>query len=169
MNFWTSVKPLQVGADRLEQPGKTAFSTIETSSLQKTCNRKLVVNFLHFPSITHRSKSDRQRRSYDCWNAGYTWKNLEYRFWFGLMTISQNSTDGVWYRIRKNTQYENDREFWDLFKKHKYTPILPTVQELWSLQVGVVTRNFWFLDRSAVCINLNFNPISKGNLEEHQI
>jgi hypothetical protein len=43
----------------------------------------------------------------------------------------------TWFlRIRRNAQYESDREFWDLSKKNKYTPIRPTVQELWSLKVG---------------------------------
>jgi hypothetical protein len=46
------------------------------------------------------------------------------------MTISQNSTDWDWYRIRKNAQYGNDREFEDLSRKNKYTLIRPTVQEL---------------------------------------
>jgi hypothetical protein len=46
------------------------------------------------------------------------------------MMIPQNSADRVRYIIRKNAQYENDREFWDLSIKNKYTLILPTVQEL---------------------------------------
>jgi hypothetical protein len=40
--------------------------------------------------------------------------------------------------MRKNTQYESDREFLYLSRKHKYILIRPTVQELWSLQVGVL-------------------------------
>jgi hypothetical protein len=54
---------------------------------------------------------------------------------FSATTISQNSADWDWYRIRKNAQYGSDREFWDLSRKHKYTLIWPTVQELWSLKV----------------------------------
>jgi hypothetical protein len=50
--------------------------------------------------------------------------------------ISQNSANGVWYKIRKNAQYESDREFWDLSRKQKYAPIQPTAQELWSLKFG---------------------------------
>jgi hypothetical protein len=46
------------------------------------------------------------------------------------MTISQNSTDWDWYRIRKNAKYGNDREFEELSRKNKYTLIRPTVQEL---------------------------------------
>jgi hypothetical protein len=50
--------------------------------------------------------------------------------------ISQNSADWERYRIRESAQYEIDREFRDLSRKHKYTLIQPTVQELWSLKVG---------------------------------
>jgi hypothetical protein len=46
---------------------------------------------------------------------------------FLLMTISQNSADWDWYRIKKSAQYESDREFWALSIKHKYTPIRPTM------------------------------------------
>jgi hypothetical protein len=53
---------------------------------------------------------------------------------FSATTISQNSADWDWYRIRKNTQYRSDREFWDISRKHKYTLIRPTVQELRSLK-----------------------------------
>jgi hypothetical protein len=149
-----------------EPPGKTAILTTEVLSSQKTCNTKLIVNFLHFPFVTHMLKSNKQGRSYDHWNTTHKWKNLGYKFWFGLTMISQNSADWIRCRIRRNVQYKSDRKFWDLSRKHKDTLIWPTVQELWSLQVGSVTRNFWFLDRSAVCTNLNFKPISKGNLEE---
>jgi hypothetical protein len=55
---------------------------------------------------------------------------------FSATTISQNSADWDWYRIKKNAQFGSDGEFWDLSRKHKYTLIRPTVQELWSLKVG---------------------------------
>jgi hypothetical protein len=48
--------------------GKTAFSTIEASLFQKTCNIKLIANFLRFSAIIHMSKSKKRRRSYECWN-----------------------------------------------------------------------------------------------------
>jgi hypothetical protein len=136
MNFWTSVKLLQVCADRLEQYGETAVSATETSSFQKTCNRKLLANFLRFSFITCMSKSDKQWRSYECWNTVHRWKNLEYNIWFGLTMISQNSADWIRCRIRKSPQCESDREFGDVSRKHKYALIWPTVQELWSLKVG---------------------------------
>jgi hypothetical protein len=63
---------------------------------------------------------------------------------FKLTTISQNSADWKWCRIRKNVQYESDREFWDTYRKHKYVPIRLTVQELSSLKVGGATgTQFW--------------------------
>jgi hypothetical protein len=52
------------------------------------------------------------------------------------MTISQNSADRDWYRIRESPQYERDREFLDLSIKYKYTLIRSTVQELWLLKFG---------------------------------
>jgi hypothetical protein len=68
------------------------LSLVQVQS-QKTCTTKLVVNFLNFAVITHTLKSDKQRRCYDRWNTMHKWKNLDYRFWFGLMTISQNPAD----------------------------------------------------------------------------
>jgi hypothetical protein len=47
-------------ADRLEQPGKTAFLTTEISSFQTTCSSKLIANFLHFPVVTHMPESDKR-------------------------------------------------------------------------------------------------------------
>jgi hypothetical protein len=54
-----------------EPPGKTVFLSTEALSSQKTCNTKLIVNFLHFPVITCMLKSDKQGRSYDRWNTAY--------------------------------------------------------------------------------------------------
>jgi hypothetical protein len=93
-------------------------------------------------------KSDKQRIRYARWNTVHKWKNLDYRFWFGLTTISQNLADWIWCRIRRNEQYESDRKFWDLCRKCKYTLIRPAVQELWSLQFGVLLEISCFLDRS---------------------
>jgi hypothetical protein len=70
---------------------------------QKTSNTKIKDNFLQFPIITHTLKSGKQGRSYDRSNTAHKWKNLEYNFWFGLTTISQDSADRQWYRIRRNT------------------------------------------------------------------
>jgi hypothetical protein len=70
---------LKVSADRLEPPGKTVFLTTEALSSQKTCNIKLILNFLNLPVITHMLKSDKQGRSYDRWNKMQKWRNLEYR------------------------------------------------------------------------------------------
>jgi hypothetical protein len=50
--------------------------------------------------------------------------------------IPQNSADWIRYRIRRNVQCKNDREFLDLFRKHKYTLIQSMVQELQSLEIG---------------------------------
>jgi hypothetical protein len=96
---------------------------------------KLLVNFLKFPIITHTLKSNKQRRSYNRWNTVHKWKNLEYRFWFGLTMISQNSADWIRCRIMRNVQCKSDREIWYLSIKHKCALIRPTVQELQSLQV----------------------------------
>jgi hypothetical protein len=52
------------------------------------------------------------------------------------MTNSQNSADSLWCRIRRNIQCKSDREFLDLLRKHRYSHIRPTVQELRSLEVG---------------------------------
>jgi hypothetical protein len=52
------------------------------------------------------------------------------------MTIMQNSANWIRCRIRINVQCESDREFGDLFRKHKYTLIQPTVQVLLSLKIG---------------------------------
>jgi hypothetical protein len=98
-------------------------------------------------------KSDKQGRSYDHWNIAHKWKNLGYRFWFGLTTISQNFADWIRCRIRRNVQYKSDREFWDPSRKHNYALIRPTVQKLWSLKfVGGVSsgqiklsRQLWTL------------------------
>jgi hypothetical protein len=98
-------------AARLKPPGKTAFLTTEALSSQKTSNAKLVVNFLHFPVVTHMLKSDKQGQSYDCWNTVHKWKNLGYRFWFRLTMISQNSDDWIRCRIRRNVQFQSDIEF----------------------------------------------------------
>jgi hypothetical protein len=135
-----------------EPSGKTAFFTTETFSSQKTCNTKIVANFLHFPFITHMLKSDKQRKSYHGWNTVHKWKNLEYRFWFGLTMISQNSADWIWCRIRRNVQCESDREFWGLSRKHKCTPIRPMVQELRSPKGGGGS----VLDRSNCLDNFGF-------------
>jgi hypothetical protein len=110
-------------------------------------------------------KSDKQGRSYDRWNTVHKWKNLEYSFWFGLMTISQNLADPIWCRIRRNEKYESDREFWDLSRKNKYTLIRPTVQELWSLKFGggvssgqiELSGQIWTL-----------NPLTNGFLGNHE-
>jgi hypothetical protein len=117
-------------------PGKLHFLTNKALSSQKTCNTKFVVNFLHFLFITHTLNPDKQRKSYDHCNAVHKWKSLEYRFWLGLMTITQNSAEWIRCRILRNVQGESDREFWDLSKKHKCNLIQPTVQELRSLKVG---------------------------------
>jgi hypothetical protein len=60
---------------------------------------------------------------------------------FSVMKILQNSADGDWFRIKKSAQYGSDREFWVLSRKHKYTLIRPTVQELWPLKVGGGVRS----------------------------
>jgi hypothetical protein len=52
------------------------------------------------------------------------------------MTISQNPADWIRCRIRRNDQCQSYREFLELSRKHKYTLIRPTVQDLWSLKVG---------------------------------
>jgi hypothetical protein len=77
------------------------LSLVQVKS-QKTCNTKLVVNFLHFPVIIRMLKSDKQGRSYNRWNTVHKWKNLEYRLGFGLTTISKNSADWILCKIRRN-------------------------------------------------------------------
>jgi hypothetical protein len=52
------------------------------------------------------------------------------------MMTSQNSVDWIQCRIRRNVQCKSDREFWDVFRKHKYAIIRPTVQKLRSLEIG---------------------------------
>jgi hypothetical protein len=85
---------------RLEQSENfTLLSPVEAQS-QKTSNTKHVPNFHHFLVITHMLKSDKQRR-YDHWNTVHKWMNLGYSFRFGLMMISQNSADSIWYRSRR--------------------------------------------------------------------
>jgi hypothetical protein len=147
---------------------ETAFLTTEALSSQKTCNTKLVGNFLKFPFITRMLKSVKQRRSYSCWNTVHKWKNLEYRFWFGLTTISQNSADWIRCRIRRNVQCKSDREFWDLSIKHKYALIRPTVQQLRSLQFGgaaelsfgqtAAYRAIWTLDQRKMKLKILQKP-----------
>jgi hypothetical protein len=119
-----------------EPSGKTAFLNTETLSYPKTCNTKLIVNFLSFPFITRMLKCDKQRTSYDRWNTAHKWKNPEYNFWFRLTTISQNSANWIRGKIMRNVQCKSDRKFWDLSRKHKDTLIWPTVQELSSLKFG---------------------------------
>jgi hypothetical protein len=63
----------------------------------------------------------------------------------------------------KNSQYESDREFWDLSRKYKYILIRPTVQELWSLQFGGAAKTQFWTDRRAPS-NLNFGSDAKWNL-----
>jgi hypothetical protein len=70
----------------------------------------------------------------------HKWKNIEYRFWFGLTTISQNPTDWIWCKIRRNEQYKSGSQFWYPSRKYTYTLIRQTVQKLWSLQVGGSAR-----------------------------
>jgi hypothetical protein len=115
---------------------KNCVLTTEALSSQKTCNTKLIVNILNFPFITHILKSDKQRRSYDHWNTVHKWKNLDYRFWLWLTTISQNSANWIRCRIKRNVKCKSDIEFWYLSIKYKYALIRPTVQELHSLEVG---------------------------------
>jgi hypothetical protein len=110
--------------------------TTEVLSSQTTCNTKLVVYFLNFLVITHTLKSNNHGRSYDRWNTVHQCKNLGYSFRFGMTTISQNSADWIWCRIRRSDQYKSDREFLDLSIKHKYALIQPTVQKLRSLKFG---------------------------------
>jgi hypothetical protein len=68
------------GLIRFEQSENFKLLSLVQVQSQKTSNTKLVVHFLNFPVITHTLKSDKQRRSYDCWNTMHKWKNLEYRF-----------------------------------------------------------------------------------------
>jgi hypothetical protein len=82
--------------------------------------------------------------------------------------ISQNSTDRKWCRIRKNAEYKSDREFLVLSKKHKYILIRPTVQVLWSLQVGDAAENQFWSDQ-AIWTSLDFKPTSKGMQGKLQI
>jgi hypothetical protein len=75
INFLASAQLLLVCADSLEQSGKTAFLTTKALFSQKTHNIKLLVHFSRFPVITHRSKSDKQTRSYDHCKLGGAAKN----------------------------------------------------------------------------------------------
>jgi hypothetical protein len=118
--------------------GKLHFWLPRHYHLRKTCNTKLVVDFLHFLVVTHLLKSDKQGRSYDRWSTAHKWKNPEYSFWFELTTMLQNSANWIQCKIRRNVQCKSDREFQDLSRKYKYALIRPTVQELRSLQVGVL-------------------------------
>jgi hypothetical protein len=140
MQFWSRSDYWISMLIRFEQSDIFKLLSLVQVQSQKTSNTKLVVNFLNFLFITHRLKSDRQRRCYDHWNIMHKWKNLEYRFWFGLTTISQNPANWIWCRIRRNKQYKSGRQFWYPSRKHRYTLIRPTVQKLWSLQVGGSTR-----------------------------
>jgi hypothetical protein len=63
---------------------------------------------------------------------------------------------------QKNAQYECDREFLSLSRKHKYTLIRPMVQELSSLQVGVLLEFLVFRTDQAIWTNSDFTPTSNG-------
>jgi hypothetical protein len=141
MLFWSQPDHWNSGLIRFEQSENfKLLSPLQVQS-QKTSNTNLVVNFLNFPVITHMVKSDKHLIRYDHWNTVHKRKNLEYRFWFGLTMISQNSVDWIRCRIKRNIQCKSGREFWYLSIKHKYTPIQPTVQELWSLKAGGASAN----------------------------
>jgi hypothetical protein len=148
MQFWSQPDCWISRLIRFEQSENFKLLSVVQVQSQKTSNTKLVVNFLNFPVITHTLKYDKQRRSYDHWNTVYKWRNLGYRFWFGLTTISQNLADWIWGRIRRNEQYKSGRNFLYLSKKYRYTLIQSTVQELRSLQVRVLLEISCFLDRS---------------------
>jgi hypothetical protein len=101
-------------------------------------NRKGLEKFPISPTVISTPWYDKRFESYDFLkSAGLSkfWADQIF-FWFGLTTIPQNSANWMWCRIRINVQCRSDREFWDLFRKHKYTLIRPTVQELWSLKFG---------------------------------
>jgi hypothetical protein len=74
--------------DFLKLTGLIRFEQFESFTLlglvqvqyQKTCNTKLVANFLKFPVIAHMLKSNKQRRSCAHWNTVHKRMNLEYRF-----------------------------------------------------------------------------------------
>jgi hypothetical protein len=92
-NFLNLTGGWDSGLIRFERSENFKLLSLVQVQSQKTCNTKLVANFLHYPFVTRMLKSDKQGRSYDHWNTVHKWKNLEHRFWFGLMTISQNSAD----------------------------------------------------------------------------
>jgi hypothetical protein len=90
MTFWSWLSCWNSGLIIFQRSENFKLLSLVQVQSQKTHNTKLVANLLNFPFVTDTLKSHKQRRSYARWNIVHKWKNLEYIFWFALMTLAKH-------------------------------------------------------------------------------